>query len=150
MPEPSGPGAGQFLPTKGEAGTRGVRGPADRQGAVHLADRGRHALTVLSNGDTHINDPSVISGEGEGLVKQLENNVKALRVLKKIRAEERTTATPEEREALIKFVGWGGLRETAFRGDMSQDFFWKLEQCEGGRLLIHVRRTDWHSCEFRL
>ena len=38
------------------------------------------------------------------------NNVKAIRLLKRLEAEERL-ATPEEQEVLAKYVGWGGLAD---------------------------------------
>ncbi len=38
------------------------------------------------------------------------NNVRAIRLLKRLEAEDRL-ATPEEQEVLARYVGWGGLAE---------------------------------------
>lgn len=43
-------------------------------------------------------------------LKRVRNNIKALKLLRKLRAEGRQ-ATPKEQETLAKFVGWGGLSQ---------------------------------------
>ena len=39
--------------------------------------------------------------------RRFENNIEAIKVLKKCESEDRF-ATPEEQEILSKYVGWGG------------------------------------------
>lgn len=55
----------------------------------------------------HIKDYHL--GEG-GAKHKFQNNIEAIRTLKQIESEERS-ATPEEKEILSKYVGWGGLQE---------------------------------------
>ena len=42
--------------------------------------------------------------------KRFNNNVRAIRLLKRLEAEDRL-ATPEEQEVLARYVGWGGLAD---------------------------------------
>lgn len=66
--------------------------------------------------DRHINKPSndfKITDEalGEGGAKEkFKANIEAIKTLKNIEAEKRA-ATPEEKEALSKYVGWGGISQ---------------------------------------
>ena len=118
--------AGGALPETG--GTRQPRGPSAPAGgrkpaggrgrgqeAVDISGKRPERITVLKNGDIHIEDPDLISGKGEPLLKQLENNIEAIKTLKAIEEEGRDRATPEEQAKLVRFVGWGGLRDTAFK-----------------------------------
>lgn len=53
----------------------------------------------------HITDDAIGTGTpGE----RFNNNVRAIRLLKRLEAEDRL-ATPEEQEVLARYVGWGGL-----------------------------------------
>ena len=55
----------------------------------------------------HITDDSIGTGTpGE----RFNNNVRAIRLLKRLEAEDRL-ATPEEQEVLARYVGWGGLAD---------------------------------------
>ena len=42
--------------------------------------------------------------------ERFNNNVRAIRLLKRLEAEDRL-ATPEEQEVLARYVGWGGLAD---------------------------------------
>ena len=55
--------------------------------------------------------------EQEHLEKNLNENIAAIKVLKKCEEENRY-ATPEEQEIMSKYVGWGGLQQ-AFKEDDS-------------------------------
>ena len=46
---------------------------------------------------------------GGGQVEKANRNLEAIRTLKKIQAEKRL-ATPEEQAILVRYVGWGGLK----------------------------------------
>ena len=55
----------------------------------------------------HITDDAIGTGTpGE----RFNNNVRAIRLLKRLEAEDRL-ATPEEQEGLARYVGWGGLAD---------------------------------------
>ena len=55
----------------------------------------------------HITDDAIGTGTpGE----RFSNNVRAIRLLKRLEAEDRL-ATPEEQEVLAQYVGWGGLAD---------------------------------------
>ena len=55
----------------------------------------------------HITDDAIGTGTpGE----RFSNNVRAIRLLKRLEAEDRL-ATPEEQEVLARYVGWGGLAD---------------------------------------
>jgi len=56
-----------------------------------------------SYGETHLELPS-------GEIGKLKGNIEAIRTLKELEASEQP-ATPEQKQALLKFVGWGGLAE---------------------------------------
>ena len=56
---------------------------------------------------------------GEGSPREkFNNNVEAIRVLKKCEEENRF-ATPQEQEILSKYVGWGGLPQAFDEKDSS-------------------------------
>ena len=95
----------------------------------------RRPLSILPNGNIHIEDPALIAG-GESLPKQFENNLAALRTLAQIRREGRSTATPEEKETLVRTVGWGGaLRDYAFK-----DVGWDKRDSKRGKLQTELGR----------
>ena len=55
----------------------------------------------------HITDDALgVGTPGE----RFNNNVRAIRLLKRLEAEDRL-ATPEEQEVLARYVGWGGLAD---------------------------------------
>lgn len=55
----------------------------------------------------HITDDALgVGTPGE----RFNNNVRAIRLLKRLEAEDRL-ATPEEQEVLAQYVGWGGLAD---------------------------------------
>ena len=55
----------------------------------------------------HITNDAIVTGTpGE----RFNNNVRAIRLLKRLEAEDRL-ATPEEQEVLARYVGWGGLAD---------------------------------------
>ena len=56
-----------------------------------------------SYGETHLELPT-------GEIGKLKGNIEAIRTLKELEASGQP-ATPEQKQALLKFVGWGGLAE---------------------------------------
>ena len=56
-----------------------------------------------SYGETHLELPT-------GEIGKLKGNIEAIRTLKELEASGQH-ATPEQKQALLKFVGWGGLAE---------------------------------------
>lgn len=108
------PGAGP----ESEAGTTdsgGLPGKGARSGRdARTGGRGTDAITrggIDNSGFYRITDADEL-GSG-GATTKFKDNLKAIRILKSLMAEERLP-TPEERRALVRYVGWGGLSESAF------------------------------------
>lgn len=78
------------------------------------ADKEKATEKEIASPYFHIKDEHL--GEG-GAKTKFRNNIEAIKTLKAIENEERT-ATPEEKEIMSKYVGWGGL-SMAF--DLSKD-----------------------------
>lgn len=81
-----------------------------------------------------------VIGDSLGLAKntsektRYQDNVKAIRLLQKLEAENRY-ATTEEQEILSKYVGWGGLPNVFPNGFGEVDPKWKREYAELAELL---------------
>lgn len=101
----SGPRSGDLF--GGETG-RGEQppGPPRADGDVR-ARPGAAGVTKPKPTDYTITDADRL---GEGTPKQkYRDNVAAIRALRALEAEQRA-ATPEEQRALVRYVGWGGLK----------------------------------------
>lgn len=90
--------------------------------------------TDLSAGNFRYNDHEFFSS---GLKSKFNANMAAIRTLREIQAEGRTTATPEEQAILSKFVGWGqfpgvfnDFRDGDFQGEDDED--WKSQLAAQG------------------
>lgn len=114
---PDSPGAGGSVHGQGGRGGTSVRGNKGRDtGDVDKPARhGQSPRRKSSSGDRRdyrITDSDNIEAGGERT--KYKANVEAIRTLKKIEAEGRL-ATPEEQAILVKYTGWGGLKN-AFEG----------------------------------
>jgi N12 class adenine-specific DNA methylase len=79
---------------------------AEREGRAEPLVRPGDLTRETSSRDWRISDADQV---GEGTTRErLTNNLEAIRVVKKLAAENRL-ATEDERKALIRYVGWGGL-----------------------------------------
>ena len=70
---------------------------------LHIEEPERISTPAVQN--FHITDPDLGAG---GQKTKYQNNVAAIRLLKDLEAQDRS-ATPEEQEALSRYVGWGGI-----------------------------------------
>ena len=70
---------------------------------LHIEEPERISTPAVQN--FHITDPDLGAG---GQKTKYQNNVAAIRLLKDLEAQGRS-ATPEEQEALSRYVGWGGI-----------------------------------------
>lgn len=70
-----------------------------------------------SYGESHLELPS-------GEIGKLKGNIEAIRTLKELEASGQP-ATPEQKQALLKFVGWGGLAEALNSAEYAD---WKSRQ----------------------
>ncbi len=73
-----------------------------KSGKSKTGDAGR---VVGTTGNYYVND--IESFAAGGLKTKFRNNVAAIETLRKIQAEGRATATPEEQATLAKYIGWG-------------------------------------------
>lgn len=115
--EGAGAGSERQAPGRSEGaiqpGGEGDRGRPDERGVLRRAgsrdtgdERGPGpALVVPAN---YVITPKDEIGGGGDKTKT-RNNLAAIRLLKQLTAEKRP-ATPEEQAALVKYVGWGGLK----------------------------------------
>lgn len=87
--------------------------------------------------DFHITDDSL--GEG-GEKAKFRANIEAIKTLKRIESEKRT-ATPEEKETMSRYVGWGGLAN-AFNGKNER---WAKEYAELKELLTPAEYESANS-----
>ena len=91
-----------------ESGTRGARSTEPSGAESPSTPRDRAGVRPESGAtDDHVINADEI-GKG-GLTKKYRDNVAAIKILKALEAEGRV-ATPEERKALAKYVGWGALK----------------------------------------
>ena len=111
--------AGRTEPGRDDRGVHGNNVP-DTQGSGRVSERDGEqqssvnepspvAASVKRNthnwsyGETHLELPT-------GEIGKLKGNIEAIRTLKELEASGQP-ATPEQKQALLKFVGWGGLAE---------------------------------------
>jgi N12 class adenine-specific DNA methylase len=91
---------------KGDVSTRDV--VSDNADSERTLDSRAAELSNTRAGDYRIK-PNDILFEG-GKVTRYKNNIEAIKLVKKLELEGRR-ATPEEQRVLLKYVGWGGLKE---------------------------------------
>jgi len=96
------------------------------EGGVYLVDAGRNGVALNQN-NYRISDAD---GVGEGSLKEkCRANLAAIRLVRKIQSEKRS-ATQEEKSALVRYVGWGGLPQV-----FSPATDWQAENVELSSLL---------------
>lgn len=104
-------GSGDLLAGVDRAGDAGARGaeqqPGDAPGAAR-ADGGVRAESGAADAVSDFDLSGEDIGRG-GLATKYRDNVAAIRILKTLDAEGRV-ATPEERKAIARYVGWGALK----------------------------------------
>jgi len=102
--EPGGAGA----ESAGGVGVRVEPGNVSEGGTRKPATRGVKPSSSVDGNFYHIT-PDDHLGEG-GLKTKFRQNVAAVKLLKKLQAENDRLATPDEQAVLVKYVGWGGLQ----------------------------------------
>lgn len=100
-----------------DAGARD--GGADGAAGDRAADRAVERAGLVA-ADYRIPDPQKI-GAG-GAVGKFEGNLKAIEIVKSL---DGRLATPEEKDALSRYVGWGGLQQAFKRPDGSYADGWE-------------------------
>jgi N12 class adenine-specific DNA methylase len=103
---------------RGEATERGSEGPGTEAASRGAGEAGRdgrperrRAAATESQSRSPVNyviEPGALD-EKRGPMAKARDNVAAIRIVKQIAAEGRF-ATPEEQQAIAKYVGWGGLK----------------------------------------
>ena len=78
-----------------------------------------------------------------GKKTKYRNNVAAIRLLKQLEAEGRL-ATPEEQAVLVKYTGWGGLKEL-FDDKHAEPTYRVYEENAYGRWGYVEKKSDWHE-----
>lgn len=104
------------VPARGPDANAGGRGNDANDGGARGLEDGKRAVPTVG-GPGLLRQPAtsyVITaadrlGEG-GQVGKYNDNVAAIRLLKKL-ADEHRQATPEEQGLLVKYVGWGGIKQ---------------------------------------
>lgn len=79
--------------------------PPTKQPKKPAKNPGDAKRVVGTTGNFYVND--LESFQAGGLKQKFRNNVAAIETLRKIEAEGRETATPEEQAILAKYIGWG-------------------------------------------
>jgi hypothetical protein len=143
--------AGSKRPGSGRAGQRGDDADGDAASPAASAEPADEAAAGGVQGeDAGVKKPKedkrekdfrltedmvVAEGRSTSVVARIRNNLAAIKLLKKLEAEDRD-ATPEEQAVLVKYVGWGGLSQAADRrrgknmeelpeGDYRRDTAWE-------------------------
>lgn len=103
-------------------GSRGISG-SDGEQQSSVGEPSPVTASVKRNtnnwsyGESHLELPS-------GEIGKLKGNIEAIRTLKELEASGQP-ATPEQKQALLKFVGWGGLAEALNSAEYAD---WKSRQ----------------------
>jgi N12 class adenine-specific DNA methylase len=109
----------------GQRGDEGVRGPARPGRAASRPERLTYRIT----------DADEIGGGATFQKKRRYRlNVDAIRLLKQIEGEGRR-ATADEQKVLVRYVGWGGLKEAFGKGEDKFRKGWEREVAELRELL---------------
>jgi len=89
-------------------------------------DNERSDLSITPEDQNHSIPPDdVIVPAGE--ISKIQANIKAIRLLKKLEAQDRNP-TPEEKKVLAKYVGWGGLSTVLTKNWYSDNWQKKYEK----------------------
>lgn len=106
-------------PERGESGAQlepveprdvGGRGSEATAVATAQAQVEKDLPNTVKNENYIITDADERAIEGDSPRKKFKTNVEAIRIVRKL-AEDGRAATPEERETLARYVGWGGLKD---------------------------------------
>ncbi len=108
-----GGGGTGSLAAGSDGGARGSRGDEPR--LIDHTPEGRKKQRLI---DYLIQEADNI-GHG-GPAAKLKDNLNAIKILKQIESENRH-ATPEEQQALVRYVGWGGLSATFKESNIAHD-----------------------------
>ena len=107
-------------------------------GEVSPVAAGAADIGPLNAANYRITDGDRI-GEG-GLKQKYRQNVAAIRTLRRVQAESRPP-TAEEKSAIAKYVGWGGLPQVFATPDDAPQ--WRAEQEELAALLEPILQPQW-------
>ena len=105
-------------------GSRGISG-SDGEQQSSVTQSVKRNSNNFSYGETHLELPT-------GEIGKLKGNIEAIRTLKELEASGQP-ATAEQKQALLKFVGWGGLAEALN----------SAEYADWQRKLDGARRWGW-------
>lgn len=117
-----------YTPATGDKGT-GRRGPNNNESP---GDDGTDNTTSRTRRLNHYQITERDDFEKGGQKTKFKQNVEAIQLLKKL-SEESRQASPEEQSVLVKYAGWGGLKQ-AFRtqtGHMTEGWQNEVETLEG-------------------
>lgn len=101
---PGGPADDQAVRADGGSGAAGSGSDASPAQQSLSQPPTPENPTDLAAGNFHYGE---LDFAGKGLKTKFRQNIEAIRTLKAIELEGRTTATPAEQEILAKYVGWG-------------------------------------------
>ncbi len=121
-------------------GERGVYGEIEEPEALTPAQKKNAKPSEVAGHNFTITDEDNIGDGGEKT--KYRNNVEAIKLLKKLEAENRL-ATPSEQKVLAKYVGWGGLSSVFSYGRV--DPKWEAEAKEIKELLTEQEYRDARS-----
>ncbi len=115
-----------------EAKLDGAAGPrpglGDREGALHPVATGNEREPVVRNPNNYRISPA--DGVGAGSLREkCRTNIAAIKLLRQLQADNRP-ANNEEKSALVRYVGWGGLSQI-----FSPATDWQKENIELSALL---------------
>jgi hypothetical protein len=113
---PNEPGEGNLSAADrggGETAERSGEGPGVEPGSRGASNRGSDGRPDGrgpdgSTGQNYVIRPGALD-EARGPKQKARDNLEAVRIVKRLAAEDRF-ATPEEQEAIARYVGWGGLK----------------------------------------
>jgi hypothetical protein len=113
---PNEPGEGNLSAADrggGETAERSGEGPGVEPGSRGASNRGSDGRPDGrgpdgSTGQNYVIRPGTLD-EARGPKQKARDNLEAVRIVKRLAAEDRF-ATPEEQEAIARYVGWGGLK----------------------------------------
>lgn len=97
----------------GETAERSGEGPGAESGSGRASDRGSNGRPDRpgpdgSTGQNYVIRPGALD-EARGPKQKARDNLEAVRIVKHLASEDRF-ATPEEQNAIARYVGWGGLK----------------------------------------
>lgn len=112
--EKSGSGAKQESEPNGENGNVGTGGELPTPVSRRRINKGKYS--ILANGNYHANSEDALLGDGKHQPEErFSINLKAVEALKRWQ-EDGIEPTPEERDAMAHYTGWGGMKSLLFEG----------------------------------